>query len=716
MARSRRRAWVVVVAALGLGVLARGASAAPVTFSGAPLNTIDLTGVLGTDWKIANIAGTNDGTPTGSCNFTAPGLSVIDATLDPSGANKSDAFDNGLTLWVDDVIYVSPDTVDVTGATLTSGPVAMSGLNVSVQYDAATMVTPVLRALYTFENPTAAQIDTVIKVLSNFGSDGNTGVVGTSSGDTTFDTGDRWVVTSDDPVTPGDAVVGMAVRGPRFFNASPLRNGNAFSTTAFTCFGNEGNSAQYNLSIPPGQTLSLLFFAQLSVNNAAGLTNADATFGMDSIMFGVPAVNPSVVLLGGLTDDQLVHIVNWNFFGEFDLIGGGPGGSRWFVSERGGTSNGLPVGGTCRFSPGLAITDASLGSQGDAFDEGLTLWVDSHGFVAPLSSTQTGQTFTAGPVSMSGLDVTMQYAAAADSATLRTLATFANPGASDIMADVVLATNVGSDNSTGIRGTSSGDLLFTPADRWVVTSDDPTTPSDPVNIHVISGPNSPPLPPAAVATDVYTCSATPGILADFMLTVPAGQTRRLLFFNGLSPDNTQAATDATAFDTNPVTGGALLSGLAVPDLLQIVNWNFCATASATCDDGDACTDDTCTPGPGCVHGLIARAATFLAVGCRTDALTGDVQGAVAAGKLQTALLKKLQAARAKETKAEMLRAAGKKGPAKRAIVKAIRLLKAFERQLRSKKAKAALSDAQRTAFTQASSDLRADLTTLKTAP
>ncbi len=716
MARNTRQAWVVVVAALWLGVLARVASAVPVTFSGAPMNTIHLTGVLATDWQILNVGGTNDGTPTGSCTFTTPGLAVGDAILDPSGVNKGDPFDNGLTLWVDDVIYVSPDTVDVTGATLTSGPVSMSGLNVSVQYAADTSSTPALRALFTFDNPTAAQIDTVIKVLSNYGSDATTGVVGTSSGDTSFNTGDRWVVTSDDPVTPTDAVVGMAVRGPRFFNASPLRNGNAFSTTAFSCFGNQGSSAQYNLSIPPGQTLSLLFFAQLTSTNAAGLSSADATFGMDSPMLFAPAVNPSVDLLAGLTDDQLVRIVNWNFFGEIDLTGGGPGGSRWFVTERGGTDNGLPVGGFCRFSPGLAITDAGLGGQGDAFDEGLTLWVDSHGFVAPLDSTLSGQTFTAGPVSMSGLDVTMQYAAAADSATLRTLATFVNPSAADIIADVAFATNVGSDSSTGIRGTSSGDLLFTPADRWVVTSDDPTTPGDPVNIHVIAGPSSPPLPPASVGTTVYNCSDTDGILADFMLTVPAGQTRRLLFFNGLSPDNTQAATDATVFDTNPIRGGDLLSGLSVSDLLQIVNWNFCTTESANCDDRVACTDDTCTAGPGCVHGLIARAATFLAVGCRTDALTGDVQGAVAAGKLQTSLLKKLQAVRAKETKAEMLKAAGKKGPAKRAIVKAIRLLKAFERLLRSKKVKAALSDAQRAAFTQASSDLRADLTALKSAP
>lgn len=61
----------------------------------------------------------------------------------------------------------------------------------------------------------------------------------------------------------------------------------------------------------------------------------------------------------------------------------------------------------------------------------------------------------------------------------------------------------------------------------------------------------------------------------------------------------------------------------------------------------------------------------------------------------------------------MLRTAGKKRPAKRAIPKAIHLLKAVERLLRSREAKNALSDPQRAAFAQAASDLRADLKALK---
>ena len=709
---------MAVLAASWLAVTG-GAFAAPVTFSGAIGNTITLTGLHGTQWSINNKTGTSSGTPTGTCSNLVPGLSVIDAILvERAGVDKTDPFDSALTLWVNDAQYVSPDTVDVTGETLTSGPVTMSGLDVTVQYYAAS-TTPVLRALFTFHNPTAAEIDADVKVLSNFGSDALTGARGTSSGDASLSGFvDRWVVTSDDPTTPGDAVVGLAYWGPEAFATFPLY-GMRITQTVFDCVSTDGIGAEAPLVVPPGETLSFLFFAQLSATNVEGVTAAATTFGTDSDTFGAPPGNPPVDgdLLAGITRDQLLQVLNWDFFGEVDLTGGGPGGSRWFVGDMGGTSNGLPTGGICERSPGLAVMSATLGSQNRAFDEGLTLWVDSKGFVAPLDSTHTGETFTAGPLTMSDLAVTVQYAAAAHSATLRTLASFTNPTAADITADVVVATNVGSDHTTGIRGTSTGGVDFTPAEHWVVTSDDPTTPVDVVNIHVVSGPNDPPLLPASVSTTVFGCiGPTEGILAEFPVTVPAGQTRRLLFFNGLAPTNEQALMDAAAFDTNPAAGGDLLAGVAPSDLLQVVNWNFCTTEGALCDDGNACTDDPCAAGAGCSHALIARAATFVAVGCRTDALTGDVQSAVPASKIERALARDLGTARAQETKAAMLRAAGKNHGAKRAIAKAIRSLKVFEHVLKSKKATSALSDARRTAFAQSSVDLRADLMALGSTP
>jgi hypothetical protein len=256
-----------------------------------------------------------------------------------------------------------------------------------------------------------------------------------------------------------------------------------------------------------------------------------------------------------------------------DLAGGGPGGSTWQVRNNGGTSNGLPTGGICNDSPGLTVEDASLGPLRDAYDHGLILFVNNAIFAPPATVDLTGQTLTAGPVPMSGLNVTMQYFAATSSATLRTLVSFQNPTGSPISVTATWVSNVGSDELTVITGTSIGDTSFTSADRWVITNGDPT---DPVNTHVLFGPGSPPVTPSSVSPIVFTCSFSPeGVLATYNVTVPSGATRRLLYFNQLNLTNPEALSNvASFFDANPPPGSELRSGLTDAQLAEVVNWVF----------------------------------------------------------------------------------------------------------------------------------------------
>jgi hypothetical protein len=108
-----RWAWLGLVVGLSLDVGV--ASAAPVTFTSSP--TITLSGANAM-WFVTNTGRTSNNLPTGGmASFTSPGLTVQDASL---GA-QTDALDNGLTLWIDNAIFGSPDTVDVTGQALTSG-------------------------------------------------------------------------------------------------------------------------------------------------------------------------------------------------------------------------------------------------------------------------------------------------------------------------------------------------------------------------------------------------------------------------------------------------------------------------------------------------------------------------------------------------------------------------------------------------------------------
>jgi hypothetical protein len=263
-----------------------------------------------------------------------------------------------------------------------------------------------------------------------------------------------------------------------------------------------------------------------------------------------------------------------------DVDGGGPGstppGSNWvFRNDKVG----------CDDLTALTVSDATLdpddetaiGSQGDAYDGGLILQVDGVDFVDSDGTVDvTGTTVTADPATMSGLEVGVQYHVLTGSeAIIRTLASFHNSGSTAVSATASFVTNVGSNGSTGIRGTSSSDATFTTGDRWVVTSDSATTPSDPVNTHVLFGPGSPDEVPTAVSETVFDCAGMEGISGDFEITVPPGQTGNLLFFNQLNQTNEDGlAAAALNFDSTPGSGSFLVEGLSAAQLDNVLNWDF----------------------------------------------------------------------------------------------------------------------------------------------
>lgn len=163
---------------------------------------------------------------------------------------------------------------------------------------------------------------------------------------------------------------------------------------------------------------------------------------------------------------------------------------------------------------------------------------------------------------------------------MRVLDSFQNPTAATINVTIEMPTNFGSDGGTVVGATSSGDLIFTTADRWVITSDG--GPFDPVNTTVLAGPGAPAINPASVTQTVFSCAAPNGVGWTFNLSVPAGATRRLLFFAGLEDmlgtGNTLAGAMANVavFDSAVTlhTTTDLTSGLTNTELLEVVNWDF----------------------------------------------------------------------------------------------------------------------------------------------
>lgn len=226
-------------------------------------------------------------------------------------------------------------------------------------------------------------------------------------------------------------------------------------------------------------------------------------------------------------------------------------------------------------SGGLTIGDAGFAGHSDAYDDAWLTRING-AYYNPDTVDLTGTTMTGPVMSMSGLNVSVQYYFAPDSAVARILVTLHNPSGAPIAATVDMPTNFGSDGSTVYRTTSSGDTAITTADRWLISSDGYY--SDPVNTSVFYGPGAVREVPTAYYTTVHSAAGTEGIGATFALNIGAGQTQSLMFFAGLngitSATNTleAAQTGAALFNSNATLRPEWLTGLSGAQKAQIMNW------------------------------------------------------------------------------------------------------------------------------------------------
>jgi len=265
----------------------------------------------------------------------------------------------------------------------------------------------------------------------------------------------------------------------------------------------------------------------------------------------------------------------------------GIGNVEWqgIDNDGGDLGTGSPFSGDCFDSgTGLNIGDGdNVGpnDDDDAYDGAWLTTVNTSFVGTDGIGDLTGSTYTAVAQNISELDVTYQLFFSLDTLCNRFILFLDNPTGSDIQETIRTATNFGSDSSTQLDGTSTGDLIFTTADRWIVTSDGEPL-SDPVNTTVYYGPGSPEVTPNFVTSDLQACGSFGGAGAQYEITVPAGETRCLMFFACMG-DITQnfntiagALTAAQLFNSNNRIPGDLLSGLSEQQLLECVNWDFAA--------------------------------------------------------------------------------------------------------------------------------------------
>jgi len=261
---------------------------------------------------------------------------------------------------------------------------------------------------------------------------------------------------------------------------------------------------------------------------------------------------------------------------NFATLSGG-GNSSWFISDGITTTSDSWNSGSCSYSEGAAtgvgISDARLPNNGDAFDFGSLMWVNGEQVGAFLRSA-SDSTSNYAIVPMSGLQVATEYHAISSLPVLRNYTSFTNEGEEDIFVVINVASNFGADSNNSIITTSGGDTTFGTDDRWVITDDYSDGGGDPTNTTVFYGPDSPESTAVFTGDSVFNCYGSEGLTARIDVTVPAGETRALMLFHGMSLTRSDARSLASEFNVTPTLSSALTEGMTEVQLSNVVNWDY----------------------------------------------------------------------------------------------------------------------------------------------
>jgi hypothetical protein len=244
------------------------------------------------------------------------------------------------------------------------------------------------------------------------------------------------------------------------------------------------------------------------------------------------------------------------------LQGGGPSG--WDIGT------GLTGCNDTGFTP---VVDGTYKANDDAFDNGLVVAIDGTAFDdadGNASMTVVDQVTTVDNTTFLPLKVTRTDRALHTSATLRTLLKFTNTGGTPANLSVEWDSDLGSDANTEVRASSNGNDTYQLNDRWAISSDDPTTPDDPVLTFVMFGTHANTHPDTVVTAlgNDQTC-----FTVDTPISVPGHGTRYLLFFTEMNKRVHGAVQGTHKYDVL-APGDALLTGIKQAVLRRIENWNL----------------------------------------------------------------------------------------------------------------------------------------------
>ncbi|GCA70597.1 hypothetical protein MiYa_02130 [Microcystis aeruginosa NIES-2519] len=226
------------------------------------------------------------------------------------------------------------------------------------------------------------------------------------------------------------------------------------------------------------------------------------------------------------------------------------------------------------------VSAPTVGGRSDAFDGFAGIAVNGVSFNQPndevdLTTTGAG-TFlnTISPVSIGGINTSLDYFMSASSPTLRVFGTFTNTTANPLSAEIAYGGNLGCDNDCTIEDSSTGDNAFQSAlDRWFITSDGPVD-EDPFVTLVRFGPGGQlaSSTPAVPSEDFFNGEFDN--LADiWTLSLAPGETKSLMWFANFNDSLAAAQAGTPVFNDLSTLGAAgLLAGLSPTQIGQTANW------------------------------------------------------------------------------------------------------------------------------------------------
>ncbi|NOQ88400.1 MAG: hypothetical protein GQ550_05695 [Gammaproteobacteria bacterium] len=252
----------------------------------------------------------------------------------------------------------------------------------------------------------------------------------------------------------------------------------------------------------------------------------------------------------------------------------------------------------------FGITSAQHGFYRYAYDGAMFLAVGNNLFVNPDTTVDlTDKNLTTDIVVdiVPGVNAQIQYQfysselnSSRPGAVVRALYSVTNTTGADIATSMLVMGNIWFDDTTTVQGTSDGDLVVEATDTWVATNINTTIGGEggsfPEVVISSHGTGAAVVPVVAMTLGSISGGAsgkTDNFGYRYDVTVPAGETVRVMLFSELSDLRAEALAAAPDFESLDAAGAAgLLTGLSPTQLREIVNYG-----AATDTDADGVDDN-----------------------------------------------------------------------------------------------------------------------------